>query len=168
MIPWYLYEMCSCCPEQRNVVVNNVFVESILGSMKHVYIFHHFSLYIYACICIACVLCFVVVNGSQRIDVSTWWRHQMETFSALLALCAGNSPVSGEFPSQRSVMRSFDVFLGLRLNNWLSKQSWGWWFETPSCSLWRHCNDLSIAVSFCIVHPCIINLQGPILLARSY
>ena len=27
-----------------------------------------------------------------------WWRHQMETFSALLAICAGNSPVAGEFP----------------------------------------------------------------------
>ena len=41
----------------------------------------------------------------------TWWRHQMETFSALLALCAGNSPVSGEFPAQRPVTRSFDVSL---------------------------------------------------------
>ena len=40
----------------------------------------------------------------------SWWRHQMETFSALLALCAGNSPVTGEFPKQRSVTRSFDVF----------------------------------------------------------
>ena len=39
-----------------------------------------------------------------------WWRHQMETFSALLALCVGNSPVSGEFPTQRPVTRSFDVF----------------------------------------------------------
>ena len=38
---------------------------------------------------------------------SPWWRHQMETFSALLALCAGNSPVTGEFPSQRPVTRSF-------------------------------------------------------------
>ena len=38
----------------------------------------------------------------------TWWRHAMETFSALLALCAGNSPVAGEFPSQRPVTRSFD------------------------------------------------------------
>ena len=67
----------------------------------------------------------------------------METFSALLALCAGNSPVSGEFPSQRPVTRSFDVFFNLRLNKGLSKQSWGWWFETPSCSLWRHCNARS-------------------------
>ena len=40
----------------------------------------------------------------------------METFSALLALCAGNSPVAGEFPAQRPVTRSFDVFFDLRLN----------------------------------------------------
>ena len=39
-----------------------------------------------------------------------WWRHQMETSSALLALWAGNSPVTGEFPSQRPVMRSLDIF----------------------------------------------------------
>ena len=67
----------------------------------------------------------------------------METFSALLAICAGNSPVPGEFPTQRPVTRSFDVYFDLRPNKWLSKQSWGWWFETLSCSLWRHRNDLS-------------------------
>ena len=71
----------------------------------------------------------------------TWWRHQMETFSALLALCAENSPVPGEFPTQRPVTRSFDVFFDLRLNKRLSKQPWGWWFETPSWSWWRHRND---------------------------
>ena len=69
-----------------------------------------------------------------------WWRHQMETFSALLVLCAGKSPVPGEFPAQRPVTRSFDVFFDLRLNKRLSKQSWGWWFETLSHPLWRHCN----------------------------
>ena len=47
---------------------------------------------------------------------------------------------SGEFPSQRPVTRSFDVFFDLRLNEQLSEQSWGWWFETLSCPLWRHCN----------------------------
>ena len=36
--------------------------------------------------------------------------------------------------------RSFDVFFDLRPNKQLSKHSWGWWFETLSCSLWRHCN----------------------------
>ena len=40
--------------------------------------------------------------------------HQMETFSALLAICAGNSPATGEFPAQRPVTRIFDsVFVRL-------------------------------------------------------
>ena len=64
----------------------------------------------------------------------------METFSSLLALCAGNSSVTGEFPVQRPVTHSFDVFFDQRPNKLLSKQSWGWWFETPSRPLWRHCN----------------------------
>ena len=51
----------------------------------------------------------------------TWWRHQMATFSALLALCAGNSPVTGEFTSERPVMWSFDVFYDLRMNKRLSE-----------------------------------------------
>ena len=51
----------------------------------------------------------------------------METFSALLAICAGNSPVTGEFPTQSPVTRSFDVFFDLRPNERLSKQSWGWY-----------------------------------------
>ena len=72
----------------------------------------------------------------------SWWRHQMETFSALLALCAGNSLVTGEFPAQRPVTRSVDGFFDLRLNKRLSKQSQVWWFETPSRPLWRHCNVL--------------------------
>ena len=66
--------------------------------------------------------------------------HQMETFSALLAMCAWNSPVTGEFPSQRPVTRSFDVFFDLRLNKRLSHQSWGWWSETPWRPLWHHRN----------------------------
>ena len=57
-------------------------------------------------------------------------------------LWVGNSPVPGEFSAQRPVTRSFDVFFDLRLNKRLSKQSWGWWFETQSDSLWRHCNDM--------------------------
>ena len=65
----------------------------------------------------------------------------METFSALQAICAGNSPVPGEFPTQRPVTRSFGVFVDLHLNTRLSKQPWGWWFETPSWSLWRHHNE---------------------------
>ena len=46
----------------------------------------------------------------------------------------------GEFPTQRPVTRSFDVFFDLYLNKRLSKQPRGWWFETPLWSLWRHYN----------------------------
>ena len=52
-----------------------------------------------------------------------WWRHQMETFSALLAICAGNSPVPDEFPTQRPVTRSFDVFLDLK--GWVNTREAG-------------------------------------------
>ena len=70
----------------------------------------------------------------------------METFSALLAICAGNSPISGEFPAQRPVTRSFDVLFDMRLNKPLSKQPYGWWLETLSRPLWRHCD---VFVSVC-------------------
>ena len=88
-------------------------------------------------------VCQLATSVGDTVLVS-WWRHQMETFSALLAICAGNSPVPGEFPAQRPVTRSFDIFFDLCPNKRLSKQWWGWWFETPSCSLWRQCNDCVI------------------------
>ena len=74
----------------------------------------------------------------------------METFSALLAICAGNSPV----PTQRPVTRSFDDFFDLRLKKRLSKQSWGWWFETQSLPLWRHCNEANMCIC---VFPLFLN-----------
>ena len=64
------------------------------------------------------------------------------TFSELIAICAGNSPVTGEFPTQRLMTRSYVVFFDMRLNKGLSKQSWSWWFDSPSHPLWRHCNGL--------------------------
>ena len=86
-----------------------------------------------------------------KTKATIWWRHQMKTFSALLAICVENSPVTGEFPSQRPMTRSFDFCFDPRPNKRLSKQSWGWWFETLSCRLWRHCNDISSDV----LDPCI-------------
>ena len=85
---------------------------------------------------------------------SPWWRHHMETFSTLLAICTGNSPVTGESPQQRPVTRNIGVFFDLRLNKWLSKQLWGWWFETPSCPLWRHSNTMP-----CLLHVFITTLR---------
>ena len=105
-----------------------------------------------------------------------WWRHQMESFPALLAICEGNSPVHISkwqtstvspyhddvikwnhspryWPFVRGIHRSpvnsphkghwrgaLVFSLICALNKRLSEQSWGWWFETQSCSLWRHCN----------------------------
>ena len=86
-----------------------------------------------------------------------WWRHQMETFSALLTICAGNSPVPGEFPTQRPVTRSFDVFFDLRLNKRLSKQSRGWWFEALSRPLLRHCNVILV-----------VNIPSPMVQTRMF
>ena len=71
---------------------------------------------------------------------TSWWRHQMETFSAFPAFCAGISPVTGEFPTKRAVTRSFEAFFDLRLIRQLSKQWRHRWFETPSHWSWRRCN----------------------------
>ena len=76
-------------------------------------------------------------NGNSNIS---WWRHEIETFSASLALCERKPPVTGGFHSQRPVMRSFDVSIDVLLNKRLSKQLRRWGFQTPSQSLWRQCN----------------------------
>ena len=80
--------------------------------------------------CIFCLLWRVQLTMSEHwfkplheLMLISWWRHQMEAFSLLLALCAGNSPVTDEFPAQRPVTRNFDVFFDLHPNKSLSKQS---------------------------------------------
>ena len=104
----------------------------------------------------------------RKLVISGPWHFDMDTFSillafcadmmtngnisALLAICAGNSP---EFPAQRPVTRSFDVFFDLHPKKWLSKQSWGWWFEKPSRPLWRHCNGNLPFIQFRF--PCQVN-----------
>ena len=99
---------------------------------------------------------------------SSWWRYQMETFSALLALCARNSPATGEFTAQRPVTRSFDVFYELCLNKRLSKQSGYWWFETPSDPLWRHSNDLVLISSYGVLLITIWLIQCALDISRSF
>ena len=81
-----------------------------------------------------------LLTASDWIRPSTWWRHQMETFSALLAIWRGihRSPVNSPHRGQwRGV--SFDMRPIKRLSN----QSRGWRFETPSRPLWRHYNEVS-------------------------
>ena len=74
----------------------------------------------------------------------SWWRHQMEAFPRYWSFVRGihrspvNSPHKGQW--RRALM-----FFYLRLNKRLIKQWIRWWFETPSCPLWRHCNVLIVA-----------------------
>ena len=57
---------------------------------------------------------------------NTWWRHQMETYSASLAICSGKSPLPGEFPAQRPVTQSFDFSLVcVRINGWVNNRETG-------------------------------------------
>ena len=134
----------------------------LIIKLPYTYIFHILTSYIfmhlhYTCICNNFEMqrkwdfalpCYDLRVFTMYITPS-WWRHQMETLSALLALGAGNSPVPDEFFAQRPVTRSFYVFFDLRLNKRLSKQSWDWWCETQSGSLWRHCNVCIDTVSQC-------------------
>ena len=66
-------------------------------------------------------------------------------------------PGTGEFPAQRPVMRSFDVFFDLCPDKRLSIQWWGWWFELLSSPLWRHCNG-----SMCFVITLLIVNYGDV------
>ena len=140
---WYLFKIC----------VLYLIIKSEVWLINHCLMWGHETMVCAVCLALSLLIPFspdhlfkcisLSENYSILIQIFAWWRHQTEIFSAKLAICAGNSPVPGEFPAQRPVTRSFDVFFDLRLNKRLSKQSWGWWFETLSCPLWRHCNGWS-------------------------
>ena len=84
-------------------------------------------------------------TGSPYITVSS---SNGNIFRVTGPLC-GEFTGPGEFPTQRPVTRSFDVFFDLHLNKRLSKQPWGWWFERPSWSFWSQCNGKQL---FCEQH----------------
>ena len=69
------------------------------------------------------------VNNKQGHDDVIQWKNFPRYWPFVRVTC--------EFPTQRPVTRSFDVFVDLR------KKLWGWWFEMPSPSLWRHCNGIA-------------------------
>ena len=76
------------------------------------------------------VIPFNWLNSHMEVNWSgynTWWRQQMETFSALLALCAGNSPVSGEFPTHKVQWRGSLMFslISAWINGWVNNREAG-------------------------------------------
>ena len=89
-------------------------------------------------------------NGTTNVLLTTctgntWWRHLMEAFSTLLAFCEWKPPVTGGFPLTKASDAELGCFLWSAIEKKrLSKESGHWWFETPSCSLWHHCNDSNL------------------------
>ena len=73
-------------------------------------------------------------------DQFSWWRHQMGPFSALLALCVGNSPalVNSLHNGQWRGVLMFSLIC-VWINDWVNNHE-NWRFETPPWSLWRQCN----------------------------
>ena len=93
-----------------------------------------------------CVM--LLTDIPSRVVWGPWYIYMMTSsngniFRVTGPLC-GEFTGPGEFPTQRPVTQSFDVFFDLRLNKPLSKQPWGWWFETLSRSLWRHRNEAGV------------------------
>ena len=95
----------------------------------------------YACTCISLPSCQSNFKAKQYMTTSS-----NGNISRVTGPLWETSPVTGEFPAQRPVTHSIDVFFYLHLNKWLSKHSWGWWFETPSHSLGRHCNEMKLSI----------------------
>ena len=111
---------------------------SILG-IELVSYFHFNSgfLFIYSDVVLVCI---TICNTSQRLCTRFVMMSSNGNIFRVTGHLCGEFTGPGEFPAQRPVTRSFDVFFDLRLNKRSSKQPWGWWFETPPWSLWRHCN----------------------------
>ena len=96
----------------------------------------YMKLYTKTCPCKWYVIWYVMMTSSNG------------TISALLGPLCGECTGHRWIPPQRPVTRSFGVFFYLRLNKQLRKQLWGWWFETPSRPLWRHCNVRQDNISY--------------------
>ena len=78
-------------------------------------------------------------NNCRFVDVIKW-KHFLRYWPFVRGI--HRWPVNS--PHKRPVTRSFNIFFHLRPNKRLSRQSWGWWFETPSCPLWRRCNGFEV------------------------
>ena len=82
--------------------------------------------------------CHVICHRLVKLNNATYDCVLTISFWNLSCMSRCRSPVTS--PHNGPLTRSFGIFVDLHLNKQLSKQSWGWWFETSSCSVSRHCN----------------------------
>ena len=153
--PYIIVTMARCVRGGSQWDQFNLTVTSLCVSCRsHYYLFacyYHFMLRLF-------ILCYLCRTIALVATVICWLYPTLNKFYLVLSLSypmmtpsngsifriteplCGNSPLTSEFPSQRPVTRSFDVFFDLRLNKQLRKQLRRRWFETPSHSIWPHCN----------------------------
>ena len=131
----------------NNKIIQPLVIFSIITCYDNMWFYRLYSIFVSRCLHI------------QQIN-QPWWRHQMEAFSALLAICAGNSPVSGEFPAQRPVTRGFDAFFDLaRINGWVNNRQAGD-LRRHRAPLWRHRNDSEKMAGIRVLRP-FLNVLRP-------
>ena len=121
------------------------YVTPSLVGRAHNQLIHGYPL---CCCVLFCLVCINISGPEHSCDLFTLILYSMMTSSngnifRVTGTLWGNSLVTGGFPSQRPVTRSFDVFFDQRLNKRLSKRSGRRWFETQSRALWFHCHELT-------------------------
>ena len=141
-------ERCYNGGQQSTEIHNHGMVEMIMIAKWDVILDYSIKYTIYFVKITHCVLASIITYPAPLIVpavISLSIMHQWQYAVCMMTSSNGNISAllafTGEFPAQRPVTRSFDVFFDLRLNKPLSKQSWGWSFETPSRSSWGLCND---------------------------
>ena len=83
-------------------------------------------------------------NTINRHPITPWWLHGTETLSALLALCEGNPPVTGDSTHKGPLMGSFDVSFDVSLTkSWTNSWEAGKWLVVSWC-----CCNVPVRVSF--------------------
>ena len=136
-----------CCRKHHVIICKEIYeygynyavLDSCMGKfhvMPHVHVWTHWGQVFVHILCVQLIENFVTKTSYGR--YVSWWRHEIEAFSASLSFCAGNSPVNSPHKGQwrGALMLSL---ICTWINGWVNNREAGW-FETPSHPLWRHRN----------------------------
>ena len=153
--PWVM--CCECCVKTSIVITLQPLRMCIAQISTSAWDFRNLILPLILCVSVPCDTrdMFSVLDEDDLTNLAMMTSSNANIFRVTGPLCR-EFTCPGEFPTQRPVTRSFDVFFQLCLNKRLSKQPWGWWFETPSWSLWRQCNvskaifSLTLSIVWCL------------------
>ena len=136
---WYLRSLLSRIRSASKTLISTMLWLKHSGYSTN-YLVNFLHVYRYLTLCNCCISCFYQAGiGYVHDDVI-----KLKHFPRYWPFVRGIHRWPVNSPHKGQCLRSFDVLFDLRLNERLSKQSWDWWLETSSRSLWRHCNDLTL------------------------